>query len=187
MNTLKKSITVSLLLSFFLAMPVLAVDKAAGEHKATNCTGCHGAKGEGSTQFPSLAAQQATYIVIQLKAFKAASRNSPIMQPIAADLSDADMDNLAAYFSSLPAAKAGGDATLAKTAQTKSAMCMGCHGENGVGNGQFPRLAGQQPDYLIKQLTSFKEGSRKNGHMQAIAGSISEEDIKALAAYFGSL
>lgn len=76
---------------------------------------------------------------------------------------------------------------MAKSGQPKAAMCLGCHGESGAGNGQFPRLAGQQPDYLVKQLSNFKEGSRKNGHMQAIAGAISEDDMKALAAYFGSL
>jgi cytochrome c553 len=66
-------------------------------------------------------------------------------------------------------------------------MCSGCHGETSAGNGQFPRLAGQHPDYLVKQLTSFKDGSRKASQMQAIATTISEEDMKALAAYFGSL
>jgi cytochrome c553 len=187
MNALKKSITVSLLLSCFLAMPISAADKVAGEQKAANCTACHGAKGEGSTQFPSLAAQQAAYIVAQLKAFKSADRNNPMMTPQAADLTDADMDNLAAYFSSLPAVKAGADAALAKTGQAKAAMCSGCHGENGAGNGVFPRLAGQQADYLVKQLKDFKEGTRKNGQMQAIAGMISDDDMKALAAYFASL
>lgn len=187
MNALKKSMSVSLLLSCFLAMPISAADKAAGEQKAANCTGCHGAKGEGSTQFPSLAAQQAAYIVTQLKAFKSATRNNPMMTPQATDLNDTDMDNLAAYFSSLPAVKAAGDAALAKTAQAKSAMCLGCHGENGAGNGAIPKLAGQQPDYLVKQLKDFKEGARKNGQMQAIAGMISDDDMKALAAYFASL
>jgi cytochrome c553 len=187
MNNFKKLIAVSLVVNCFSALPVLAADKAAGEQKAANCTACHGAKGEGSSQFPSLAAQQAAYIVAQLQAFKSASRTNPIMQPLAGDLSDADMANLATYFSSLPAVKAGGDASLAKTGQAKAVMCLGCHGENGVGNGQFPRLAGQHPDYLVKQLTSFKDWARKNGQMQAIVGSLSEDDIKALAAYFASL
>jgi cytochrome c553 len=76
---------------------------------------------------------------------------------------------------------------LAKTGQAKASMCLGCHGSSAEGNGQFPRLAGQHPGYLVKQLSSFKEGVRKNGHMQAIAGTLSEDDMKALAAYFGSL
>jgi cbb3-type cytochrome c oxidase subunit III len=187
MNILEKLITVSLLVSCFFALPVLAGDKAAGEQKSANCIGCHGSKSEGSMQTPSLAAQQSAYLVTQLKAFKAGSRTNPMMQPMAANLSDTDIEDLAAYFSGLPTVKAGGDAALAKTGQAKAATCLGCHGENGAGNGAFPRLAGQQPDYLVKQLTTFKDGSRKNGQMQAIAGAISEDDIKALAAYFSSL
>jgi cytochrome c553 len=187
MNRLKKTIIAALLINCFFALPVLAADKAAGEKKAANCTGCHGTKGEGSAQYPSLAAQQPAYIVAQLKAFKAGNRTNPIMQPLAGGLSDTDIDDLAAYFSSLPAVKAGGDAALAKTGQLKATMCLGCHGETGAGNGALPRLAGQQPDYLVKQLSDFKGGSRKNGHMQAIAGAMSEDDIKAIAAYFGSL
>lgn len=188
MNTLKELMTAVLLAGCFLTLPVLAADKAAGEKKAATCTGCHGVGGKsGNAQFPNLAAQQATYIVTQLKAFKAGSRTNPMMAGMAERLSDDDMDNLAAYFSSQPAVKAGGDAALANAGQAKAAMCLGCHGEAGAGNGQFPRLAGQQPAYLVKQLNNFKEGTRKNGHMQAIAGTLSEEDMKALAAYFGSL
>jgi cytochrome c553 len=110
-----------------------------------------------------------------------------MMQSMAANLSDDDMNNLAAYYSSQPPVSAGGDPTLAKSGQTKAGMCLGCHGSSAEGNGQFPRLAGQHPNYLVKQLSSFKEGVRKNGHMQAIAGGLSEDDMKALAAYFGSL
>lgn len=188
MNTLKKSVTIILFASCLLTLPVLAADKAAGEQKYAMCAGCHGESGKSNNaQFPSLAAQQPSYIVNQLKAFKSGNRHNPMMESMAANLSDDDIDNLAAYFSSLTSAKAGGDAALAKAGQTKAAMCLGCHGEAGAGNGQFPRLAGQQADYLVKQLTSFKEGTRKNGQMQSIATTLSEEDIKALAAYFASL
>jgi cytochrome c553 len=66
-------------------------------------------------------------------------------------------------------------------------MCLGCHGANAVGNGQYPRLAGQRPDYLANQLANFKAGARKNAQMQAIANTLSEEDMQALAAYFSGL
>jgi len=187
MNILKQSMTVALLAGCFLTLPVLAADKAAGEQKSAVCAGCHGAGGKSSNaQFPILAAQQASYIVNQLKAFKSGNRHNSMMEGMAASLSDDDMDNLAAYFSSQPAVKAGGDAALAKAGQAKAAMCSGCHGESAAGNGQFPRLAGQHPAYLVKQLAGFKDDSRKNGQMKAIATTISEEDMKALAAYFGS-
>ncbi|MGZ8947165.1 MAG: c-type cytochrome [Methylococcaceae bacterium] len=188
MYALKNSLPVSVLLACIWTVSASAADITAGEQKAANCMGCHGPKGKSSSaQWPNLAAQQSTYIVSQLNAFKTGTRNNPMMQSMAANLSDDDINNLAAYYSSQPPVSAGGDPNLAKSGQTKASMCLGCHGASAEGNGQFPRLAGQHPDYLVKQLSSFKEGVRKNGHMQAIAGTLSEVDMKALAAYFGSL
>jgi cytochrome c553 len=188
MYVLKSSLSVSVLLTCFWVAPVSAADIVAGEQKSANCMGCHGPKGKSSSaQWPNIAAQQSAYIINQLNAFKTGTRENPMMQSMAANLSDDDINNLAAYYSSQPAVSAGGDPNLAKSGQTKATMCLGCHGSKAEGNGQFPRLAGQHPDYLVKQLSSFKEGVRKNGHMQAIAGSLSEDDMKALAAYFGSL
>ena len=188
MNALKLSFSVSVLIACFWAEPILAADKTAGEQKSATCLGCHGPNGKSSSaQWPNLAAQQTAYIVNQLNAFKTGARKNPMMESMAANLNDDDINNLAAYYSSLPPVSAGGDPTLAKSGQTKANMCLGCHGPSAEGNGQFPRLAGQHPDYLVKQLSNFKEGVRKSGHMQAIASTLSEEDMKALAAYFGSL
>ncbi|MEY3289050.1 MAG: hypothetical protein RLZZ419_1292 [Pseudomonadota bacterium] len=188
MHTLKYPLSLSVLLACFWIVPVCAADMAAGEQKAATCMGCHGPKGKStSAQWPNLAGQQSSYIVNQLNAFKSGARNNPMMQSMAANLSDDDINNLAAYYSSQPGVSAGGDPNLEKSGQTKAAMCLGCHGSSAEGNGQFPRLAGQHPDYLIKQLSSFKQKVRQNGHMQAIAGTLSEDDMKALAAYFGSL
>jgi len=188
MYALKNSLPLSVLLACIWTVSASAADITAGEQKAANCMGCHGPKGKSSSaQWPNLAAQQSTYIVSQLNAFKTGTRNNPMMQSMAANLSDDDINNLAAYYSSQPPVSAGGDPNLAKTGQTKASMCLGCHGSSAEGNGQFPRLAGQHPDYLAKQLSNFKEGVRKSGHMQAIAGTLSEDDMKALAAYFGSL
>jgi cytochrome c553 len=188
MYALKNALSVSVLLACIWTVSASAADITAGEQKAANCMGCHGPKGKSSSaQWPNLAAQQSTYIVNQLNAFKTGTRNNPMMQSMAANLSDEDINNLAAYYSSQPPVSAGGDPNLAKSGKTNAGMCLGCHGSTAEGNGQFPRLAGQHPAYLVKQLSSFKEGVRKSGHMQAIAGTLSEEDMKALAAYFGSL
>jgi cytochrome c553 len=188
MYALKHPLSVSVLLACFWTVPVVAADKTAGEQKAATCLGCHGPQGKSSSaQWPNLAAQQAPYIVNQLNAFKTGTRNNSMMQSMTANLSDDDINNLAAYYSSQSPVSAGGDPNLAKSGQTKASICLGCHGSSAEGNGQFPRLAGQHPGYLVKQLSSFKEGVRKNGHMQAIAGILSEDDMKALAAYFGSL
>jgi cytochrome c553 len=188
MYALKHSLSAAVLSACFWTVSVSAADIAAGEQKAATCLGCHGPKGKSSSaQWPNLAAQQSVYIVNQLNAFKTGTRTNPMMQSMAANLSDDDINNLAAYYSSQAPVSAGGDPNLAKSGQAKSGMCLGCHGSSAEGNGQFPRLAGQHPGYLAKQLSSFKESARKNGHMQAIAGTLSEDDMKALAAYFGSL
>jgi cytochrome c553 len=188
MNSLQQSFILSLFLSAFIALPASAADAAAGEQKAAACAGCHGPKGvSNNVQWPNLAAQQSAYLVNQLKAFKDGSRANPMMQSLVASLTDDDINNLAAYFSSQQAAKASGDPALAKAGEPKAAMCQGCHGAGAKGNGQFPRLAGQHPEYIAQQLKAFKDGSRKSGPMQAIAANLAEDDFKALAAYFGSL
>ena len=189
MNSLQQSFILPFLLTIFLTGPVLAADSAAGEQKAESCANCHGQKGNSSNALrPNLAAQQPTYIANQLKAFKSGDRINPMMQPMAANLNNEDIANLAAYFSSQkPVKSSNSNPELAKSGETKAVMCLGCHGATAQGNGQFPRLAGQSPEYLEQQLKAFKEGSRKSGPMQAIAANLNEADFKALAAYFGSL
>ncbi len=188
MFSLKHLLSVCIILAYSYALPTLAADAAAGAEKAAMCVGCHGPNGKSSNaQWPNLAAQQAAYAAAQLKAFKSGARANPMMQSMAANLSDQDIENVAAYFAGQPAAKAGGDPTLAKTGAEKSGMCLGCHGAQAQGNVQIPRLAGQHPGYLLTQLKSFKAGTRQSGPMQGIASALSEDDMKALAAYFGSL
>jgi len=77
-------------------------DAAAGKAKAATCAGCHGATGiSNNPVWPNLAGQKAAYIVKQLKAFRAGSRKDPMMDATSKGLSDADIENLAAYYSSL--------------------------------------------------------------------------------------
>ncbi len=187
MLSLKQSLLSSFLLTAFFTLPASAADIAAGELKSGSCVGCHGQKGiSGNAQWPSLAAQQPAYLVNQLKAFKSGNRSNTMMQAIATNLSNEDMDNLAAYFSSQKPARAISDPTLAKSGEASASMCLGCHGLSAEGKGQLPRLAGQHPGYLEQQLNNFKGGLRKSGPMQAITANLSETDIKALAAYFGA-
>ncbi|SHE20020.1 c-type cytochrome [methanotrophic endosymbiont of Bathymodiolus puteoserpentis (Logatchev)] len=95
--------------------------------------------------------------------------------------------DLAAYFASLKNKSAGGDKELAEQGKSKAPMCFGCHGNGAQGLGVAPRLAGQHPAYLQRQLRAFKEGTRKNGPMRGIAGMLSDEDIRAVTEYMGSL
>lgn len=80
----------------------LAADAAAGKAKAATCAACHGAEGiSANPMWPNLAGQQDAYLVKQLKDFKSGARKDPLMSPMAIGLSEDDMKNLAAYYSSL--------------------------------------------------------------------------------------
>jgi cytochrome c553 len=189
MHLLTQAFTFSLLLICCWVMQVSANELSKVEQKAANCFVCHGDKGKSDDpHFPNLAAQQSVYIVNQLNAFKAGERKNPAMQAKASKLTAEDINNYGAYFAVQQAAKvAGGDPALVKKGKEKATVCVGCHGSSGEGNGEFPRLAGQHPEYLAQQLTAYKNGTRINEAMQAFAGNLSEDDIKALTAYFGSL
>jgi len=77
-------------------------DAAAGKAKSTVCASCHGANGvSANPMWPNLAGQKEAYLVKQMKAFRDGTRNDPMMSPMAKPLSDADINNLAAYFSGL--------------------------------------------------------------------------------------
>lgn len=88
---------------------------------------------------------------------------------------------LALAFAGTPAAAAGDPAA----GQRKMQVCQACHGADGNSpSAQFPRLAGQHADYLIKALQDYKSGARKNPIMQGFAAPLSERDMQDLAAYF---
>lgn len=167
---------------------IYAADTAAGAQKAQVCFGCHGQEGNSSSgTFPNLAGQTTAYLVKQLQTFRNGERVNAMMNGMAKDLSDADIANLAAYFSSRKTISAGGDANLAKQGANQATHCLGCHGNNAQGNGQFPKLAGQHSAYLSNQLQNFKSGQRKNSTMQAMANNLSASDIAQLTAYFANL
>lgn len=99
-----KNLTSMVIAGILLGMSgaALAGDAGAGKLKSAACAGCHGPAGMSSNpMWPNLAGQKEGYLVKQLKAFRDGVRTDPMMSPMAKPLSDADIDNLAAYFSSL--------------------------------------------------------------------------------------
>ncbi|MGD0961821.1 MAG: c-type cytochrome [Methylomonas sp.] len=186
MHNFYNKIGVALFLSFY-ALGCFAADAVAGKNRAAVCQGCHGPAGVSENNlFPNLAGQNPAYLEAQLNNFKSGARDNQMMRPIADGLTEPDIRNLAAYFAGLPAKSAGGDISLAKAGKDKAGMCMGCHGQNLLGNIQTPGLAGQHPEYLAKQMNDFKSGARKSGQMNMIAKSLSDGDIKAISAFLGS-
>ncbi|MBE0468705.1 MAG: cytochrome c [Methyloprofundus sp.] len=172
----------------FSSTAFAAPDINAGKESAGMCFSCHGAEGNSTnSNFPTLAGQKPGYLANQLRAFRDGARDNAMMKNMTSSLSDDDINNLAAYFASLKSNSAGGNAALAEQGKSKASMCFGCHGSEAKGMGVTPQLAGQHPAYLQRQLHAFKDGTRKNGSMRGIAGMLSDEDIKAVSEYMGSL
>jgi cytochrome c553 len=185
------------ILLFALALPVLsasAADADAGKKKAETCISCHGPGGNSTSgAFPTLAGQTSRYLYLQLRDFKEGRRKDPVMSPMAANLSKEDMQDLAEYFSTQK--QAGSDfkpdpaKVKAGAAKANEVLCAMCHMGELKGQNEIPRLAGQQPDYVIKQLKDFRERNRTNdaGNMTSVSRNLSDEDITNLAHYIASL
>ncbi len=191
---------ISLLISIGVSGTAMAQgDAAAGQKKAAVCFGCHGADGNSTAPtFPKLAGQSQTYTVKQLKDIKGGARPSPMMVGFAAGLSDQDMKDLAAFFSTQQVKSgvvadadlvAKGKAIYSAGLQDKGvAACVACHAPAGVGNdlAGFPAVKGQHAVYVVGQLKAFRDGGRANdpsGMMRDIAGKMSDDEIKAVSAY----
>jgi cytochrome c553 len=162
------------------------------------CTSCHGPGGYSiSSTFPRLAGQQKGYLVSQLEAFRDHTRADPhaktYMWGMAARLSNAQIEAIAAYFSSQPpvpgrpdtspAAMAGRQIFDAGIAAEGVPACKACHGDQAQGNGVFPRLAGQHRAYIERQLEAFASNARANAIMHHNAKNLTPQQNRDIAAY----
>lgn len=198
--------TASIILSSAQTQAQSLIDGSAdaGKASAITCNACHGAEGNSANPtWPSIAGQNAPYLLAQLKAFKDGTRSDPLMSSQAMLLSDEDMANLAVYFESLPsAAQAIADVSLLDRGESlyrggnleeKISACLACHGPTGLGNpaARYPALRGQHATYTAKQLNDYKNAARtsdgKNRIMQDIAARLSKDDIAALSSYVQGL
>jgi cytochrome c553 len=171
-----------------------AADASAGRGKAQVCAACHGADGNSSNPvYPSLAGQPPLYIYYQLLQFREQRRVNEQMSPFAANLTDADMKDIAAYFSSQAPLATAQPADDAKTAAGRAVVaanhCDSCHTPTFAGQNQIPRIAGLHYDYLVQQLRGFKSGQRPDidGSMSEAAQPLSEQDITDVSWYLAGL
>jgi cytochrome c553 len=196
------------------AIAMAAGSLAAGATKAAVCQACHGPNGNSTNpQWPNLAGQNAAYIEGQLKQFHDKTRidASGVMPPMAAGLSDQDIEDLAVYFSQQTPAgleadpsywKAGARLYRGGDRARDIPACMACHGPVGAGNpaAGFPTLRAQHAVYTIQQLGDYAADKRytrsdkgeSNGGpnaeiMHTIAGRLSPEDIRNVASYLQGL
>ncbi|MEO8006335.1 MAG: c-type cytochrome [Betaproteobacteria bacterium] len=176
-----------------------------GSASVPACATCHGTKGEGGGDglYPRIAGLPTAYIENQLRDFRDGKRANPLMSPMAAGLTDAEIKTVAQYLSSLrtpykpvtglsPAQLAPGQSLVTVGSWERGVPpCSGCHGAALTGVApSIPGLAGQWPQYLAAQLNAFQVGKRPAtplGLMARVAHGMTAEDIRSVSAYIASL
>ncbi|MDE2219945.1 MAG: c-type cytochrome [Gammaproteobacteria bacterium] len=177
--------------------------RLAAQHVAVmTCATCHGPQGRSvAPKFPALAGQHPKYLVAQLEAFKSQTRGDAdaigYMWGMASPLSDEMIAALAAYYAAqTPVAGSAGDAgAIARGADIYAngvaaegiPPCIACHGPGASGTDDYPRLAGQHAQYLLKQLRSFQNNMRNVAVMHGVAQDLKANEMEAVAAYLQSL
>jgi len=171
------------------AAPAKLDPVSAGKETAAGCGGCHGETGISSMPgMPSLVGLDPKYFVAAMKAYKNGQRKDEIMKPLAAGLSETDLNNLALFYALQKPAKAKtpapGDAAAGKAA---ASACSGCHGEKGVStNPAMPSIAGQDAQYFVAAMRAYKDGSRADASMKAPAAGLSDTTLRDMAAFYAS-
>ena len=203
---MKHFMQIAAILSLLASVPVFATgDAAAGQGKSAVCAACHGADGNSIVpNWPKIAGQNAAYLERQLGLIKSGARAVPEMAGIVVGLSDQDMADLAAYYST-QTSKTGlaDDATLAMGERlyragdfkTDVPACMACHGPAGEGNplAAYPALAGQHSVYTDKMLKGFRSGTNWGVEdesikiMNAVTLRLTDDQIKAVSSYMQGL
>jgi cytochrome c553 len=157
-----------------------------GKELSYTCLGCHGVDGYKNAypnySVPELEGQHPEYLAAALKEYRDGDRAHLTMHSQASTLSDQDIADVVAYFSGkqlTTEAKPVGEVPEA------AKICTSCHGPNGVGiTSQYPTLAGQHPDYIVRALQEYKHGGRKNPIMMGMAATVKDEDMAIIADYF---
>jgi cytochrome c553 len=167
---------------------------SAARTKAQICFSCHGPDGNSTVgEYPILAGQSWRYIYIELKDFKEGRRSDEQMSPVAEKLSTEDMMLLGEFFAAQKQAPIKFQVDSAKVEAGRkvsdAVLCPMCHLGGFVGQNEIPRVAGQWPQYIKKQLADFKAKRRTNdaGNMTSVASTLSDADIENLSQYVGNL
>jgi len=174
----------------------------AGAPKAAVCFSCHGPDGNSQNPaWPRLAGQNAVYIAEQLHLFKDGTRKNPVMQPMAATLSDQDIDNLAVFFAAQTPTGLEADPSYWQAGKALYIHgddahgvpgCVACHGPLGRGNpaAGYPALEAQQSVYVVTQLQNYANGTRYSTNSEImfdIAKQLTPEQIRDVASYVQGL
>jgi len=169
--------------------------------KVVACAACHGEHGiSRKAGVPSLAGLAPPYLVAAMKAYAAGQRKHAVMQALLTDVGESEFNNIALFYARQVPARAAtpppGDPSAGKTVLmpltdfpiAASAVCAGCHGQQGVSaNPAWPSLAGQDARYLADALKAYKDGSRDNAMMKGMVAALDETAINNIATYYATL
>ena len=161
-------------------------DAQRGKALSYTCLGCHGVDGYKNAypnySVPELEGQHPEYLEAALHGYRDGDRAHITMHSQASTLNDQQIADIAAYFAGKPLTP---DAKPIGTVPQAAQVCTSCHGQDGVGiTPQYPSLAGQHPDYIVRALTEYKKGGRKNPIMKGFASQLKDEDMEVSAEYF---
>jgi cytochrome c553 len=169
-----------------------AADLAAGKAVAeAKCQPCHQVDGRGTAPgIPNLAGEPQQYLVTSLTEYRSGMRLHGALRNIAASLTDADTQNVTAYFSSLQRQQAETNVTAFSPfehGKTIAPSCTACHGENGISTtAGTPNLAGQQPQYFVLARQEYLNGARDTSPMHGQLQRLNKLEAESVALYFGS-
>jgi cytochrome c553 len=167
-----------------MAGPAGAADPEAGRKLAGMCRTCHGLDGYARIPIaPHIGGESPGYIAAQLTAFRDGTRVHEMMTVVARALTDQQIADLAAWYGSHRAV-----ATLAANVAGAPDDCVVCHGLDGIAQAEdVPNLAGESNIYIDTQLKAFRGGKRTHEIMGAIAAGLSDEQIRAVADWYGAV
>jgi cytochrome c553 len=165
-----------------------------GATLALNCTMCHGAQGMSVSNSPNLAGQYPEVVIKQLHDYRSGQRLNPVMQALARGLSDQDIQDLAAYYASLPKSRTAPttyDESLPALVRVGDplrniAPCISCHGgvDQKLGT---PWIEGMPKAYLVAQLEAFATGQRRNdahGQMRNVVRAMTAQEVEQVATFY---
>jgi cytochrome c553 len=171
--------------------PAINGDAKRGHDLAYTCNGCHAIPNYKNVyptySVPKLNGQRPQYLVASLKAYKSGERSHGTMHSQAASMSEQDMADVAVYLAGAEVLSVSKNDVPADKRPKSSEVCLACHGTNGVGiTADYPTISGQHRDYLVRALTDYQKGGRKNPVMAGMAANLTREDIEALASYYAA-
>ncbi|MEN1728785.1 MAG: c-type cytochrome [Pseudomonadota bacterium] len=196
-----------LMLMFLAVLPMAAFaagDPEAGQAKSAICAACHGVDGNSVvTAWPKIAGQHSEYIARQTRMVRDEQRSVPEMYPLVVNLTDQDIDDIAAYFAEQALSPGVADEALVELGQqiyqagnkeTGVPACSACHGPsgNGILGAQYPVLRAQHADYTISRLNRYRDGQANLDDsysliMVGVAQHLTDEEITAVSSYIEGL